>query len=86
MKFFYIKDKNAAFGQYSFINEKPRSSGARSINISSLIYCEKSEFLSILKDFKQDYVIFIFIFKIYTLAKYLHFYAIFIFKRFTLKF
>ena len=44
------------FGISSFLTEKERILGTRSINISHIIYLEKDDFLSIIIDFPKDFV------------------------------
>ena len=43
-------------GLTSFLTEKERMLGARSINISHIIYLEKDDFLNIINDFPLDFV------------------------------
>ena len=43
-------------GLTSFLTEKERILGARSKNISHIIYLEKDDFLNIINDFPKDFV------------------------------
>ena len=43
-------------GLTSFLTDKEKCLGARSINISHIIYLEKDDFLNIIFDFPKDFV------------------------------
>ena len=52
------------FGLSDFITFNERYIGARSVNISHIVYLEKSDFIFVIKEFPKDFVNFLY-FNIY---------------------
>ena len=52
----YLYKAKSMFGFTSFLTEKERILGTKSINISHIIYLEKNDFLNIIIDFPKDFV------------------------------